>query len=136
VGRAFAACGEREYERYGVFDTEVLVVFCDVDEKPLLIAMSEGALFTTPHYDGHGSVLIRLKDIAGDDLVEHLEESYLLKAPSSLRGGLGRVSTSWPAGRATRWACRRRLVVIAGAAKIVVGTSMVCRTHVTCWPDL
>lgn len=89
-GKSFCRMwGEREYERYGVFDTEVLVVFCDVDEKPLLIAMSEGALFTTPHYDGHGSVLIRLKDIAGDDLVEHLEESYLLKAPSSLRGGLG-----------------------------------------------
>jgi hypothetical protein len=90
-GKSFCRLwGEREYQRYEVFDTEVLVVFCDVDEKPLLIEMSEGALFTTPHYDGHGAVLIRLRDIAPDDLAAYLEESYLLKAPPSLRRGLGR----------------------------------------------
>ena len=90
-GRSFCRLwGEREYARYGVFDTEVLVVFCDVDEKPLLIEMSEGTLFTTPHYDGHGVVLIRLSDIADDDLAAYLEDSYLLKAPPSLRRSLGR----------------------------------------------
>jgi hypothetical protein len=83
---------EREYERDAVHDTEVLVVFCDVDEKPLLIEMSEGSLFTTAHYDGHGAVLIRLKDISRHELAERLEESYLLKAPPSLRKTLGRRS--------------------------------------------
>ena len=90
-GKSFCRLwGDREYERYGVHDTEVLVVFCDVDEKPLLIEMGEGALFTTSHYDGHGAVLIRLGDIGGDDLAAYLEESYFLKAPPSLRRSLGR----------------------------------------------
>jgi hypothetical protein len=90
-GKSFCRLwGEREYERYGVFDTEVLVVFCDVDEKALLIEMSEGTLFTTSHYDGHGAVLVRLHDIAPDDLAAYLEESYLLKAPPSVRRSLGR----------------------------------------------
>lgn len=90
-GKSFCRLwGPREYQRYGIFDTEVLVVFCDVDEKPLLIEMSEGALFTTSHDDGHGAVLIRLQDIAADDLATYLEASYLLKAPPSVRRSLGR----------------------------------------------
>lgn len=36
-GKSFCRLwGEGEYERDKVADTEVLVVFCDVDEKPLL----------------------------------------------------------------------------------------------------
>jgi hypothetical protein len=90
-GKSFCRLwGEREYEKYAVVDTEVLVVFCDVDEKPLLIEMSEGALFSTPHFDGHGAVLIRLRDVARPDLAAYLEESYLLKAPPALRRSLGR----------------------------------------------
>jgi hypothetical protein len=85
-GKSFCRLwGEREYERYQVHDTEVLVVFCEVDEKALLIAMSGGTLFTTPHYDGHGAVLIRLEEIDGVELADHLERSYRLKAPASLR---------------------------------------------------
>ena len=80
--------GEREYDRYGVHDTEVLVVFCELDEKPFLIETSGGSLFTTPHYDGHGAVLIRLEEIERDELADYLEGSYLLKAPPSLRSGL------------------------------------------------
>ena len=34
---------QREHDRDGVHDTEVLVVFCDLDEKPaLLLGESEG----------------------------------------------------------------------------------------------
>jgi hypothetical protein len=90
-GKSFCRLwGEREYQRYAVADTEVLVVFCDVDEKPFLIDTSGGTLFTTPHYDGHGAVLIRLREVDRDDLAAYLEESYVLKAPASLRRGLGR----------------------------------------------
>jgi hypothetical protein len=57
-GKSFCRMwGDREYERYGVHDSEVLVVFCDVDEKPLLIEMGGGSLFSIPHYEGHGAVL-------------------------------------------------------------------------------
>ena len=66
----------------------MLVVFCELDEKPFLIETSGGSLFTTPHYDGHGAVLIRLEEIERDELADYLEGSYLLKAPASLRSGL------------------------------------------------
>ena len=90
-GKSFCRMwGEREYRRDAVDDTEVLVVFCEVDEKPFLLATSGGALFTTPHYDGSGAVLVRLDDIDDTDLADRLEASYLLKAPSSLRRSLGR----------------------------------------------
>ena len=42
-------------------------------------------MFTTPHYDGYGAVLVRLADVTHDDLAGYLEDSYLLKAPVSLR---------------------------------------------------
>ena len=88
-GKSFCRMwGEREYDRYGVDDTEVLVVFCELDEKPHLIAASGGALFSTPHYEGHGAVLVRLDDVRRDDLAGYLEESYLVKAPPRLRSML------------------------------------------------
>ena len=89
-GKSFCRMwGAREHDRDGVHDTEVLVVFCELDEKPFLIETGGGALFTTPHYDGHGAVLIRVDDVDGDDLAALLEDSYLLKAPPSLRSKLG-----------------------------------------------
>jgi len=81
--------GEREHDRFGGHDSEVLVVFCELDEKPLLIETGGGALFSTPHYDGHGAVLVRLSDVDADDLAELLEDSYLLKAPPAVRAALG-----------------------------------------------
>ena len=41
-------------------------------------------LFSTPHYDGYGALLIRLDDVGADDLVDLLEDSYRLKAPKTL----------------------------------------------------
>ena len=74
----------REHERDGVHDSEVIVVFCDLEAKEALIAGSGGALFETPHYEGYGAVLIRLADISLDDLRMHLEWSYRLRAPRAL----------------------------------------------------
>jgi hypothetical protein len=76
-----------EHERDGVHDTEVLVVFCDIDEKNLLLDSSE-ALFTTPHYDGYPAVLVRLDDVDPALLAEVLEDSYRAKAPKRLIAGL------------------------------------------------
>lgn len=76
--------GESEHTRNGAHDTEVLVVMCDVDEKEALIEASDGTLFTTPHYDGYGAVLVRLADVAVDDLADYVEDAYRLKAPRSL----------------------------------------------------
>jgi hypothetical protein len=38
----------RECDRNGVHDTDVLVVFCDLDEKEALIDSSSGVLFKAP----------------------------------------------------------------------------------------
>lgn len=76
--------GPKEHARDGVSDTAVLVVFCDLDEKDLLIAASEGALFSTPHYAGHPAMLVRLADVDPGVLVEVLEDSYRSRAPKAL----------------------------------------------------
>jgi hypothetical protein len=64
---------------------EILVVFCELDEKDFLLAESDGSIFTAPHYDGYGSVLIRLDLVEEELLASLLLESYLLKAPAALR---------------------------------------------------
>ena len=54
--------GEREHRRDQVHDTEVLVVFCELEMKPVLLENHPDVLFTVPHYDGYGAVLVRLAD--------------------------------------------------------------------------
>jgi Uncharacterized protein conserved in bacteria len=36
-----------------------MVVKCDLEEKPFLLEANPTTLFTTPHYDGYGAVLVR-----------------------------------------------------------------------------
>jgi hypothetical protein len=76
--------GEREHHRDGVTDSEVLVVFCDRDAKEALIEGSGGVLFSTPHYEGSGAMLVRLADVGLDDLADLLEDSYRVRAPATL----------------------------------------------------
>ena len=88
-GRSFCRLwGEREYRRDGLHDSEVLVVLCDPALKAVAIESSAGVLFSTPHYEGYGAMLVRLADVAEDDLAGLLEDSYLLRAPASLRRAL------------------------------------------------
>ena len=81
---------DREYARNDVHDTEVLVVFCDVDEKDMLLAAHPEVLFSTPHYDGHGAMLVRLADVDHDDLRDWLDDSFRIKAPARLIAELDR----------------------------------------------
>jgi hypothetical protein len=62
----------------------VLVVRCDLDEKPFLLEASPETLFTTPHYDGYGAVLVRLDAVRRDELKELLIDAWLLVAPKKL----------------------------------------------------
>ncbi len=75
---------DREHDRDGIHDTEVLVVFCELDVKDALIEASEGVLFSTTHYHDYGAMLIRLADVEPDDLADWLEDSYRLRAPTRL----------------------------------------------------
>ena len=55
-----------------------------VGAKEALIADDPGVYFTTPHFDGYAAVLVRLDEIAVDELVELIAEAWLCQAPKRL----------------------------------------------------
>ena len=55
--------GEREYDRYDVRDTEVLVVFCVLDEKPMLLESGGGAPLLDAALRRPRSILVCLCDV-------------------------------------------------------------------------
>ena len=84
-GRPFCRLwSQSEHERDGIHGTQVLVVFCDADEKDPLIETSGGVLFNTQHYDGYPAMLVRLADVDLGLLGELLEDSYRSRAPKRL----------------------------------------------------
>ena len=66
-------------------DPEALVVFVEsVEDKDALIASDPDTFFTTPHYDGHAIVLVRLDAVDEQEATELITESWRLRAPRSL----------------------------------------------------
>jgi hypothetical protein len=62
-----------------------LVVFvADLGEKEMLLASDPEKFFTTPHYDGHASVIVNLPAIDVDELTEVIADSWRVKAPPKL----------------------------------------------------
>ncbi len=64
----------------------------DLGAKEALLADDPDVYFTTPHFDGHPSVLVRLDLIDPADLQELVTEAWLARAPK-------RLSASWLAER-------------------------------------
>jgi len=63
----------------------VLVLWCaDVGEKEALIASDPEKFFTTPHYDGYSTVLVRLVHIDQDELLDLLTAAWRSRAPTRL----------------------------------------------------
>jgi len=63
----------------------VLMLWCaDVGEKEALIASEPEKFFTTPHYDGYSSVLVRLDRIDGEELLDLLTAAWRSRAPTRL----------------------------------------------------
>jgi len=58
-----------------------VVWVADEDEKRALIASGSDRFTTTPHYDGHPIVLVRLGAVDVDELRELVTESWRLRAP-------------------------------------------------------
>lgn len=56
----------------------------DLGVKEALITDDPGVFFTTPHFDGYAAVLIRLEEIAPDELEELMIEAWLERAPKRL----------------------------------------------------
>jgi hypothetical protein len=68
---------------------DVLVVWVAGEgEKQGLIAAEPAKFFTTPHYDGHPSVLVRLPAVDVDELTELLTDSWRLRAPKRVAAEL------------------------------------------------
>jgi hypothetical protein len=66
-------------------DDDSVVVWCaDVGEKDALIAYEPHKFFTTPHYDGHPIVLVRMAAMDLGEMTEALTESWRLRAPTRL----------------------------------------------------
>ncbi len=63
-----------------------LVVFVEnLDEKEALLASDSKKFFTTPHYDGHATVLVNLKAVGVRELRELITDSWRIKAPPKVR---------------------------------------------------
>jgi hypothetical protein len=65
-----------------------LVLMCSLDEKQRLLESGEPAYFTTPHYDGYGSIIVNLAKVDRTALRELLVQSWRMKAPPRLRATL------------------------------------------------
>ena len=74
-GRLFARLRE---------DGESVVVFADDRERDALVQQDPDTFFTTPHYQGHPIVLIRLARVDPTQLEELLVESWRRKAPPTV----------------------------------------------------
>ena len=78
------ATGER-------LDDVLMFRVADLDVKELLLADGRGIFFTTPHFDGYASVLVRIPELARldrDELRDLVEEAWLTRAQK-------RVAKAW-----------------------------------------
>jgi hypothetical protein len=63
----------------------VLVLWvADLGEKEALLASDPKKFFTTPHYDGSATVLVRLGAVGVRELRELLTDAWRLRAPKRL----------------------------------------------------
>jgi hypothetical protein len=61
-----------------------LCVHVDLGEKELLLDASPDAYFTTPHYAGSPTLLVRFEHIDRDELGERIEDAWVRCAPKPL----------------------------------------------------
>jgi hypothetical protein len=61
-----------------------LGVRVDRDEKDLLLDARPDAYFSSPHYTGYPALQVRLEEIDRDELLERLEDAWLIQAPKRL----------------------------------------------------
>ena len=75
-------------------DDEVLVVKCGDDERDFRMQADPDTFFTTDHYRGYPTVLIRLASVTPDDLRDVLEVAWRAKAPKRLVAARRRAARS------------------------------------------
>ena len=62
-----------------------LALKCSADDKAALLAGSDPAFYTTPHYDGHNYILINLDVVDRQELFELIADAWRIAAPARLR---------------------------------------------------
>jgi uncharacterized protein YdhG (YjbR/CyaY superfamily) len=67
-----------------------LMLLCSLEEKERLLESGEAAYYTTPHYDGFGSILVNLAKVDRDALRELIAAAWRLKATPKVRALLNR----------------------------------------------
>lgn len=65
-------------------DGETLVVKCGFEERDILMQIDPGTFFTTAHYNGYPSVLVRLPMVDAVELRTLLETTWRKSAPKRL----------------------------------------------------
>jgi hypothetical protein len=66
-------------------DPDALVLrVADMGERAALLQGEPAAFFTTPHYDGHPMVLVRLDAVDPAQLAELVEDAWRARAPTRL----------------------------------------------------
>lgn len=82
-----------------------LMLLCTLDEKMRLLASGE-PYYTTPHYDGSGSIIVDLELVERAALEELISNAWRIKAPPRLRRAVDQVhrpiGQPRPATRPTR----------------------------------
>ena len=81
-----------------------LVLMCSLEEKERLLESGEPAYYTTPHYDGYGSIIVDLSKVDRDALRELIAQSWRMKASPKLRA----LYQARGAARPTTTASRKR----------------------------
>jgi hypothetical protein len=94
--------------RYRTESDGGLVVLCDHDKKAALLASGNPAYYTTPHYDGFGSILVNLSKVKRADLIELITESWRRKAPIRLLKEFDAAASASEAARPRRAASRSK----------------------------
>jgi hypothetical protein len=74
-------------------DDTTLVIKCGDIERDLRMQSDPRAFFTTDHYRGWPTVLVRLDSVAEDDLRDVLEVAWVRLAPKRLRAAFERGRT-------------------------------------------
>lgn len=77
---------DKMFARIRPEDGGLLVAWCEsLEDKEALIASDPRVYFTTAHYDGHASVLVRLSEVELDELREVLTDAWRVRAPKRVR---------------------------------------------------
>ena len=80
---------DRLFARIHQGDGALVLWTADPADKESYIASEPDVFFTTPHYDGHAHVLVRLDRIDAPRLAELLRLAWEVRAPPALRAEFG-----------------------------------------------